>query len=126
LREKEGIIMSPNETTKNPVSLEDNLKKALTELLVLQLLSQRDYYIGELTATLKHKSNDTLNIVFPYGAIYRLQQSDYIAEGQKRIAPDGRRRQYYTITPKGIRYLQQLRSIYTRFIQGVDTVLTSD
>lgn len=118
--------MNPNEINKNPASLEDNLKKALTELLVLQLLSQRDYYIGELTSTLKHRSSNALNIVFPYGAIYRLQQSEYIAEGQKRIAPDGRRRQYYSITPKGTLYLEQLRGIYTRFIQGVNTVLESD
>lgn len=118
--------MSPNGTNKSPVSLEDNLKKALTELLVLHLLSQRDYYIGELTSTLKHRSHDALNIVFPYGAIYRLQLSEYIAESQKRIAPDGRRRQYYCITPKGSRYLDQLRSLYTRFIRGVDEVLSSN
>ena len=117
--------MNPNEAINNSASLEDNLKKALTELLVLQLLSERDYYIGELTSTLKHRSNNTLNIVFPYGAVYRLQQSEYIAEGQKRIAPDGRRRQYYSITPKGLQYLDLLRSIYCRFIQGVETVLKS-
>jgi len=105
------------------ISLEENLKKALTELLILHLLSERDYYIGELTATLKKKSHGTLTIVFPYGAIYRLLQSSHIIESVKRSAPDGRRRQYYRITETGKAYLNQLISIYTTFSRGVDAVL---
>ncbi len=117
--------MRPNEQIKLPISLEDNLKKALTELLVLHLLSQRDYYISELTATLKERSGQALNIVFPYGAIYRLQQAGYIEESDKRTAPDGRRRQFYRITEKGHSYHSQLQGIYTHFIQGVELVLSN-
>ncbi len=115
--------MNSPQTIKNTISLEDNLKKALTELLVLHLLSERDYFIGELTSTLNDRSNGALNIVFPYGAIYRLQQSKYIAESEKRTAPDGRRRQYFSITEAGINYLNQLHSLYSTFICGVDAVL---
>ncbi len=115
--------MNSPQTNKNAISLEDNLKKALTELLVLHLLSERDYYIGELTSTLNDRSHGTLNIVFPYGAIYRLQQSKYISESEKRTAPDGRRRQYFSITDAGTDYLNQLHSLYSRFIRGVDAVL---
>lgn len=106
-----------------PFSLEENLKKALTELLILHLLSQRQYYIGELTDMLREKSNGALSIVFPYGAIYRLLQSEYIVECPKRNAPDGRRRQYYHITEKGQDYLNQLLSIYNTFSKGVADVL---
>lgn len=115
--------MSPEESNKQPSLLEENLKKALTELLVLFLLSQKEYYIGELTTTLHEKSNGALTIVFPYAAIYRLQQSDYITESKKRNAPDGRRRQYYTITEKGSCYLRQLLEIYRKFSDGVSAVL---
>jgi PadR family transcriptional regulator PadR len=118
--------MNSPQSNKNAISLEDNLKKALTELLVLHLLSERDYFIGELTSTLNERSNGALNIVFPYGAIYRLQQSKYITESEKRTAPDGRRRQYFSITDTGTVYLNQLRSLYSRFIQGVNTVLASN
>lgn len=107
-------------------SLEENLKKALTELLLLQLLSERDYYIGELTATLHHRSGGRLTIVFPYGAIYRLQQSCYIKESEKRNAPDGRRRQYYGITEAGKTYLQQLLDVYTTLSEGVSAVLQKE
>lgn len=108
------------------ISLEENLKKALTELLLLQLLSERDYYIGELTATLHERSGGRLTIAFPYGAIYRLQQSDYIAESGKRNALDGRRRQYYIITETGTAYLQQLLKIYTTFSDGVAAILEKE
>lgn len=116
--------MEQDEAYHASISLEENLKKALTELLILRLLSDRDYYIGELTATLKERSGGALTIVFPYGAIYRLQQSGHIREKEKRNAPDGRRRQYYQITETGRAYLSQLINIYTAFSKGVDAVLT--
>lgn len=106
-----------------PTSLEDNLKKALTELLILYLLAQREYYIGELADTLQEKSHGALSIVFPYSAIYRLLHGEYIKEYPKHIAPDGRRRQYYGITPTGRAYLNQLLTIYRTFTNGVAAVL---
>lgn len=115
--------MKQEESNKQPSLLEENLKKALTELLILYLLAQKEYYIGELTTTLHEKSGEALSIVFPYAAIYRLQQSDYITESKKRNAPDGRRRQYYRITEAGSLYLKQLLEIYGKFTKGVSAVL---
>ena len=104
-------------------SLEENLKKALTEMLLLCLLSTKECYIGELTAMLRDKSNGVLSIVFPYSAIYRLEQSGYLVESNKRIAPDGRRRQFYRITDAGRIYLDQLTTIYSRFTKCVSNIL---
>jgi PadR family transcriptional regulator PadR len=105
------------------VALDENLKKALTELLMLQLLSERDYYAGELSAELNRRSGGTLTIVFPYSAIYRLQQTGCIFESDKHIAPDGRRRQYFRITDTGRAYLAQLLRVYRTFIRGVEDIL---
>ena len=105
------------------MSLDENLKKATAELLILQLLSKREYYIVELSAVLHEKSEGTLSIVFPYAAIYRMQEAGYIEELPRRIAPDGRRRQYFTITEDGIAYLKQLREIYAVFTGGVAKIL---
>lgn len=114
-------ISGPSE--RSALSLEENLKKALTEMLVLYLLSEREYYIGELTAVMREKSHRILNIVFPYAAIYRLLDEGFIQEVKKRVAPDGRRRQYYQITARGREYLSQLLSTYRRFTQGVADVM---
>lgn len=104
-------------------TLEENLKKALTEMLVLSLLKRREYYIGELTTDLETLSGGSLNIVFPYGVIYRMTRSEYIVESKKRTAPDGRLRQYYRITSAGEEYLIQLLAAYSRFTAGVADVL---
>lgn len=117
--ETEGMDM------RSALGMEENLKKALTELLVLSLLSKREYYIGELTAALHEKSGSILNIVFPYGVIYRLSRVDYITECKKRIAPDGRLRQYYRITEDGKEYLAELMEVYRRFSQGVENILAN-
>lgn len=105
------------------VLLEENLKKALTEMLLLSMLAKEDHYISELAEMIRKKSGGVLNIVFPYSAIYRLQQAKYIYEKEKRNAPDGRRRQYYAITENGRKYLEQLLEVYTRFSEGVMSVL---
>lgn len=119
--------MYSSDTEKNPtISLEENLKKALTEMIVLFLLSQKDCYIGELSSQIEKDSNGVLSIVFPYSAIYRLQQSGSIVELEKRIAPDGRRRQYYRITNAGQDRLEQLLSGYKRFSLGVANLLEGE
>lgn len=104
-------------------TFEENLKKALTEMLVLSLLQRREYYIGELTTDLDSLSGGSLNIVFPYGVIYRMTRSEYIVESKKRTAPDGRLRQYYQITEAGRSYLTQLLAVYNRFTAGVADIL---
>ena len=103
--------------------LEENLKKALTEMLILHLLAQKESYIGELAEALRERSGGALTVVFPYAAIYRLQQAGHITESGKRIAPDGRRRQFFSVTDTGKAHLQQLLKTYRAFSAGVDAVL---
>ncbi len=103
--------------------LEENLKKALTELLILFLFNERDHYIGELSVLLKNRSHGTLSIVFPYAAIYRITRAGYLTEAEKHIAPDGRLRQYYKITEEGRSYLRQLLETYHTFFLGINHIL---
>lgn len=115
--------MSNEEFSEITAVFEENLKKALTEFLVLQIISERDYYIGELSTAIHERSGKVLSIIFPYSAIYRLVDRGDIFECGKRHAPDGRRRQYYRITEQGKRYMAQLRATYDRFFGGVEKVL---
>lgn len=103
--------------------MEDNLKKAVTEMLVLALLSREDMYAAQITQGLEERSHGALSIQFPYSVLYRLISFGYIVEGYKKIAPDGRRRQYYQITPEGRAYKGQLVRLYRRFSDGVELLL---
>jgi len=116
-------MCSDNRTDPSIATFEENLKKATTEMLLLHLLSRKPCYIGELTEQLRSTSGEILQIVFPYAAIYRLLQAGHIAETQKLIAPDGRRRQYYAITQTGLGHLQHLLATYTKFSKGVANLL---
>lgn len=103
--------------------MEDNLKKALTEMLVLRLLSEQPRYIGELTEEIESRSGGALTVVFPYAAFYRIYKAELITEEKKRIAPDGRLRQFYKITDGGREYLASLMEIYDRFLASVSKIL---
>jgi PadR family transcriptional regulator PadR len=105
------------------VSFEENLKKAVAEFLILRVLADRSCYIGEIAETIRTKSGESLNIIFPYSAIYRLESFGFIEEQPKQIAPDGRRRQYFSITDSGrARYEQQLVA-YRNFVNGIEKIL---
>ena len=103
--------------------MEENLKKALAEMLVLALLYERDHYALELSAAISERSGGAITITFPYAILYRMIEQQYIQELPKRIAPDGRRRQYYQITEQGWRYVDELTGLYRRFIGGVELLL---
>lgn len=106
--------------------MEDNLKKSVTEMLVLLLLREREMYAAEIAAELTARSGGACGVVFPYSTLYRMLDFGYLSEQTpKRIAPDGRRRQYYGITADGRAHLESLLDCYQRFTRGVAAVLRS-
>ena len=76
-------MKQPDKTpaARRPSGLEENLKKALTELLILFLFHEKEHYIGELSPLLEERSKGALSIVFPYAAIYRLTR---LSHGDKK------------------------------------------
>lgn len=104
--------------------MEENLKKAVTEMLILAQLEREDMYSFQITKNLETGTGGALSIVFPYAALYRLIDSGYITEAYKKIAPDGRRRQYFQITDLGRARVAELKEHYRRFTQGVMALLS--
>lgn len=51
-----AILKQPDKTpaARRPSGLEENLKKALTELLILFLFHEKEHYIGELSPCWKN------------------------------------------------------------------------
>ena len=103
--------------------LEENLKKAVAEMLVLSLLSREDMHAPQIIRSLEEESGRALTMTSPYMLLYRLIEKEYILEAYKKIAPDGRRRQYYQITEEGRGYLEALKAVYRRVSAGVEQLL---
>ena len=125
--------MSENRTS---AVVEENLKKALVEMLMLALLHERAYYAPELNQALAERSGGAVNVSFPYAALYRMIEQGYIQEMPKRKAPDGRRimvawmQNWDTvggrpITDTGRQFFKESWSVYKAFIAGVDLLVDS-
>ena len=84
--------MSPPRSSSSQ-SMEENLKKAVIEMLVMLLLDEEDMHSIQISQTLEERADETLNLSFPYALLYRLIECGYIREAYKKNAPDGRRRQ---------------------------------
>lgn len=115
------------ETETEPVtSLEFNYKRAVTQMLILKILSVRESFITEIMDEICEQTYGVFNLSMPYGSISKLMAEGYIEDGQRRIAPDGRLRRYYKISPKGQNLLQQQMETYNSFATAVAQVLHQD
>lgn len=103
-------------------NLTENLKKGLTEFLVLSCLEKRPMSIYEILRLLDEKSNSHCKITFPYALIYRLTGYGFIADDGKRIS-DNRLRAFYRITDEGKEYLAKMRKEYDDFSAGMNMLL---
>ena len=114
--------MSPPRSSSSQ-GMEENLKKAVIEMLVMLLLNEEDMHSAQITQTLEERADESLNLSFPYALLYRLIECGYIREAYKKTAPDGRRRQYFQITEEGQDHLSVLLATYRRFSENMERLL---
>lgn len=124
---KVDILQHNKNDSRSVARFEENIKKAFTEMLVLFMLSERDYFIGELSEAIVSKSNQTILINRPYAVILRLLESNppYVSEVKRRENPNARVRQYYSITKAGKDYLAELLESYQKYMKAIDLILVS-
>lgn len=102
-------------------SISENLKKGITEMLILSFLDKEDMHTYAIMNKLDELSGGVCKISYPYAVIYRLTDCGYIEEAGKRV-DENRLRQFYRITPSGREYLNGMRKEYDSFINGVNMI----
>ena len=113
----------PRGTNKEySAKMSENLKKALTEMLILSFLSKKDMTIYEILTILDKQSNGVCRIQYPYGVIYRMSDRGYIEIAGKAVSDD-RRRIHYRITDLGREYLRKINEEYNHFIAGMNMIM---
>ena len=107
------------------VSMIESLKKGTSEMLVLSLLSEREMAIPLVNAAMDARSKGRYTISGSYALFYRLERFGYIRDSGRKIAEDGRRRQFYSITDAGRDYLSLLSQQYKDLSKAIHSIMTS-
>lgn len=85
-------------------SLQDSIRKSVTEVLILFLLHQKPMYAYEMLREIEQVTGGLFSYRTLYLAIYRLQERGYLVEKEKRIV-DSRARIYLAPTESGVECL---------------------
>ncbi len=105
-------------------SLKNSFKKGLSTLAVLSLLHKNRMYGYELVQAMSRLSGGdfVMRETALYPVLYRLEDQGMIV-GEK--VPEGKRRLrvYYTLTPQGEKYLENIRAEYDSINGGLQRIL---
>ena len=102
------------------MSLDREWIRGAAPLAVLTLLETREMYGYELVEALERGSGGLLELgqstVYPL--LYNLEGRGYV-EPARRVAPSGRKRKYYRITPAGRAWLARQRSQWQTLVAAM-------
>jgi len=106
--------------------MENDMKKAISQMLVLYLLMQREHYISELAERIQEESAGNVRINRPYNCLTLLQSKGFvICTGRKR-SPDGRLRRYYAITANGASVYKEMLTTYRSYMVGIAHIMAKE
>jgi PadR family transcriptional regulator PadR len=107
-----GIVAAMKKT--NPCFL-----NGVPELLVLRLLSRREMYGYQIVDEIRTQTRETLSFgegcVYPY--LHYLEAQKQVSSQRREV--DGRNRNYYKLTTRGGKRLEELTSEWKRVTAGV-------
>lgn len=108
------------------MGITENLKRGVTELVLLGLLTQQDMYGYEMAQALRERSDGKFVLLETsmYPTLYRLQDNLYISS-YERLVGKRRKRTYYHIEPAGIAYYQKILVEYRTTQEGIQAILKS-
>jgi PadR family transcriptional regulator PadR len=104
-------------------SLERELKRGSTELLILALLEERQRHGYELARLIDERSRGAISFhaASLYPTLYRMEEKDLI-EGRWVEKIGQRRRRYYKLTKAGRRALASQRNVWDNFFDALNRV----
>ncbi len=97
------------------------IKNVLLPMFMLSLLEIRPMYVSEMVSILERESGGTFSTTYPYDVVFRLTEYEYMIP-DKKMQVDGRRRQMYTISEEGRKYLKEIKKEYDEYINGIELV----
>lgn len=115
------ILEDNGKVTLSP-TMEISMNRAVTQMLVLHLLDQKERYIKEIAQMIKELSGGQLNISGLHSTIERLKDDGYVVNVGSKYA-DNRKRTYFQITENGRTLLRLEKEFFANYVSGVGSVL---
>lgn len=108
------------------MSVSDNLKRGVSELMLLCLLAQQDMYGYEMAQALQTRSNGkfVLQESSMYITLYRLEDKGYLSTTKEQVGKR-RTRTYYHLEPSGREYFETNLAEYLSIQEGIRNILIS-
>ena len=106
--------------------IDENVRSGLVELLILELLCERDMYGYELRQLLAQRTNGAFDLkeTALYGPLYRMSSRNLISS-YKQMAGERRFRMYYHIENEGRAYLtygkEQIHTVFSGIMSLLNT-----
>ena len=108
----------------NIENLKSQMRKGMLEFCVLLLLSKGDAYVSEIIARMK-----SAHLIVVEGTLYPLLtrlKNDGLLSYRWEESPSGPPRKYYSITPVGLSFLQELHSSWNEISQTVNHLIQNE
>ena len=107
--------------------IQEKLKRASLEMLILRLLSEEDMYGYQLKTEITERSCGCIALTegVLYPPLYRMIQKGYISERKETVCKR-RVRVYYHLEEAGKEYLNILIEEYEKYSKGVKMVLNGE
>jgi transcriptional regulator len=105
------------------IGIDTRIKRGSGELAILALLDRESLHGYEISKRISQVSGGILqfNLASLYPLLYRMEKRGWVT-GKWQLAPSGRRRRYYHLTPKGRKKLAPLREEWSMFFQALHRI----
>ena len=100
------------------------MRKGMLEFCVLLLLSRGDAYVSEIIARMKEA-----HLIVVEGTLYPLMtrlKNDGLLSYRWEESPSGPPRKYYSITPLGQQFLNELHNSWNEISQTVNHIINEN
>lgn len=106
------------------MSVDKSLLTGSTTMLILKLLDEKDMYGYQMIEELRTKSQNIFELKAGtlYPLLHTLEQKDMLTSYEK-VADNQKVRKYYSITPKGRKFLKEKTNEWRVYTSAVNKVL---
>ena len=104
------------------------LKKGVLEIIILDLLTEKDRYGYEIIKDLTDRSGGYFELKEGtlYPLLYRLNGNGLIENYWGKEMNDAARRKYYHLTEKGVMTLEKKKQLWKELVHAVNAILIDE